>query len=100
MLKKLYNGQIQVNGSGGVAKIISCLEEQISLLKEAKVHYGEQIKELRSIYNCDGNKNDSSLQRELKSTNENFSQLKQEVEILKQQNTEMKKDLEFKTDQL
>lgn len=39
MLRKLYNGQVQANGSGGVTKIISCLEEQITLLKEAKDKY-------------------------------------------------------------
>lgn len=39
MLRKLYNGQVQANGSGGVTKIITCLEEQILLLKEAKEKY-------------------------------------------------------------
>jgi len=39
MLKKLYNNQVQANGSGGVSKIIACLEEQITLLKEAKDIY-------------------------------------------------------------
>jgi hypothetical protein len=50
MLRKLYNCYVQANGSGGVSKIISCLEEQITLLKEAKDMYNTQIDELRSIY--------------------------------------------------
>jgi hypothetical protein len=59
---------VQANGSGGVSKIISCLEEQITLLKEAKDMYNTQIDELRSIYN---NESAGSLKEELSCAKDN-----------------------------
>ena len=97
MLRKLYNGQVQANGAGGVSKIIACLEEQITLLKEAKDKYNSQIEELREIYNSDSA---ALIKEELATSKDNCVQLRQEVDILKLKTQELKTDLDFKTDQL